>query len=534
MIILALPSKGWDYVIVGTGPAGLVLADRLSATGKRTLVLEAGTPSTYASGGREAPAWIKDSNEPLSRFDIPGFFGAFSAHPDGHQCPDTPLPILAGCLLGGGTAVNSGIFIFPPAEDWDRNFPTGWKSQDMMRATERARKRIPGTYNPSQDGKIWFPESFEVLGRMVKSMGWTEVAANQDVDWKNRAFSRTPFMNIRGERGGPMEGYLLKALPREGFEIWYGARVERVIRKRGMVSGVEFIKDGERQEVYLAEGGKVILSAGTFGSPKILWQSGIGTRDQLEIVRSAQELMVDEKEWINLPVGYNLMDHPATYAVFKYPGVGAAYNYSGAYNNPNHADAENYLKNRAGPLASSNARISIWEEIVGTDGVSRTIQWNGRTGTAGSITGPDLLLLTNYVTRGQTSRGRIGLNEKLNHTILSSPHLVTKEDTEALIISFKNLLAGVKNIEGLQLLQPDLGSTSIEEFVHNYNLPRGSNHWLGTAAMGSVVDTETKVKGMENLYVVDASIFPGMVSSNPVAAIVVLAEKASEIIIGRS
>ncbi|KAF8543135.1 hypothetical protein BDD12DRAFT_774183 [Trichophaea hybrida] len=485
MITLALP---WDYVIVGTGPAGLVLADRLSAIGKRTLILEAGTPSTYASGGREAPAWIKDSNEPLSRFDIPGFFEAFSAHPDGHQCPDTPLPILAGCLLGGGTAVNSGIFIFPPAEDWDRNFPAGWKSQDMVRATERARKRIPGTYNPSQDGKIWFPESFDVLGRMVKSMGWTKVAANQDVDRKNRAFSRTPFMNIRGERGGPMESYLLEALPRRGFEIWYGARVERVIRKKGVVSGVEFIKDGERQEVHLAKGGKAILSAGTFGSPKILWQSGIGTRDQLDIVRSARgELMVDEKEWINLPVGYNLMDHPATYAVFKYPGVGAAYNYSDAYNNPNHADAENYL--------------SLFP------------------------------LLTNYVTRGQTSRGRIGLNAKLNHTILSSPYLVTKEDTEALITSFKNLLAGVKNIEGLQPLLPDLGSTSIEEFVQNYNLTRVTNHWLGTAAMGSVVDTETKVKGIENLYVVDASIFPGMVSSNPVAAIVVLAEKASEIII---
>lgn len=87
---------------------------------------------------------------------------------------------------------------------------------------------------------------------------------------------------------------------------------------------------------------------------------------------------------------YNLMDHSATYTVFRYPGVGEAYNYSGAYSNPNPHDAQEYLgtnclfphvsllltsdiEHRTGPLASSNARITLWQSIPGGDGVNRTV-----------------------------------------------------------------------------------------------------------------------------------------------------------------
>jgi hypothetical protein len=204
-------------------------------------------------------------------------------------------------------------------------------------------------------------------------------------------------------------------------------------------------------------------------------------------------------ELLTVTQSYNLRDHPATYVVLKYPGVGNAYNYSGAYENPDPKDAQNYLENRSGPLASSNARIAMWQEITGDDGITRTLQWNGRTSKAGNFSGPDLLLLTNYLTHGQTSRGRIGLTPELNLTIMDSPYLVTKEDTDAVVKGLQELLAGVKNVDGLQLLFPDLESTRIEEFVKSYSLPRGSNHWTGTAAMGSVVDAETKVMGMENL-----------------------------------
>jgi cellobiose dehydrogenase (acceptor) len=303
LLLLLSPASAnpWDYVIIGSGPAGLVLADRLSATGRATLLLEAGAPSTFASGGREAPQWLRASNEPLSRFDVPGFFSTF---PAGHQCHDIPFP--AGCVLGGGAAVNSGIWFLPAERDFAG---CGWGG--MEGALRRASERIPGTMAPGMDGKVWFGESFEVLGRMVRGLGWREVEANKEVECKQRCFARVPFSNIHGERGGPLGTYFLEARARRNFEVVFGARVERVVRTAGKVVGVELVKDGKREVVELAEGAKVILSAGVFGSAKILWQSGVGPRDQLEIVKAVKGSdMIDETEWIDLPVGCVFLTTP--------------------------------------------------------------------------------------------------------------------------------------------------------------------------------------------------------------------------------
>lgn len=127
------------------------------------------------------------------------------------------------------------------------------------------------------------------------------------------------------------------------------------------------------------------------------------------------------------------------------------------------------------------------------------LQWTGRTSAFHNFTGPDLLLMTNYLSSGQTSRGRISLTPELNLIIYESPYLVTEEDTAAVIRSFHDVLAGVKAVPGLELLLPDLESTTIEEYVRGSTEGRGSNHWLGTAAVGKVVDVNAKVMGMRNL-----------------------------------
>ncbi|KAI5821417.1 hypothetical protein BZA77DRAFT_299507 [Pyronema omphalodes] len=392
-----------------------------------------------------------------------------------------------------------------------------WKPDEMRNAIKRTRERIPGTDNPSRDGKQWFDESFTVFGGMLERMGWREVQANME-EGKNRTFSRTNFMGDKGERGGPIERYMLEALGRahasENVEIQYGARVERVLRKKGKVTGVEYLQADKIKTVRVGK------------------KAGVGTKDQLSIMRAARgDRMIASKEWIDLPVGYNLQDHPATYAVFRYPGITPAYNYSGAYETPPKVDADNYLLHQSGPLASSNARISLWHKITGSDGITRTMQWAGRTSGAGNFTDTDLLLMTAYITHGQTSRGRIGLTPSLTHQIIVSPYLTDKEDISALTESFQTLLPRIAEIKGIEILQPDLSKTNISDFIHNYNLPRGSNHWTGTAAMGKVVDNETRVKGLENLFIVDASIFPFSLTSNPMAAIVVAAEKAAEILL---
>lgn len=175
--------------------------------------------------------------------------------------------------------------------------------------------RIPGTDAPSVDGKRYLQEGFNVLSGGLKSSGWTEVTANNSPDKKNRTVAHSPFMFSGGERGGPLATYLASASNRGNFKMWLNTAVKRVIREGGHITGVEVeaFRDGGYKGIInvTSISGRVVLSAGTFGSAKLLLRSGIGPKDQLDIVKASTDgpTMVAADSWINLPVGYNLDDH---------------------------------------------------------------------------------------------------------------------------------------------------------------------------------------------------------------------------------
>lgn len=112
-----------------------------------------------------------------------------------------------------------------------------------------------------------------------------------------------------------MATYLVSASERDNFELWMNTAVKRVVRDGSQVTGLEvtaFRDGGYAGTVELTPGtGRVILSAGVFGTAKILMRSGIGPTDQLNIVKQSDDgpTMIDSDSWIDLPVGYNLMDH---------------------------------------------------------------------------------------------------------------------------------------------------------------------------------------------------------------------------------
>lgn len=165
------------------------------------------------------------------------------------------------------------------------------------------------------DGQRYLQEGFNVLAGGLKKSGWSEVTANNAPNQKNRTFAHTPYMFSGGERGGPMATYLVSASRRSNFKMWLNTTVKRVIRQGGHITGVEVeaFRDGGYAGVVNVTNisGRVVLSAGTFGSAKILLRSGIGPKDQLEIVKSSADgpTMIGSDSWINLPVGYNLDDH---------------------------------------------------------------------------------------------------------------------------------------------------------------------------------------------------------------------------------
>ncbi|KAF2180834.1 GMC oxidoreductase [Zopfia rhizophila CBS 207.26] len=498
----------WDYIIVGSGAAGIPLADRLSESGKSVLLLERGWASSRRYGGQLRPAWLEGSN--LTRFDIPGLYTYIWANHTENQgilCPDYSVP--ASCVLGGGTAINGGLWWKPTKDDWDTVMPPGFQSTDLAPAVSRAFARIPWTDTPSQDGKLYH-------------------------------------FFINGERGGPMATYLLSASQKKNFELKMNTTVTRVLRKPKDVTGVEVEESGPGGVsgiINLNPKGKVILSAGVFGTSKILFRSGIGPKDQLEIVKSAEgDKLVDEKDWIDLPVGKLLDDGPAITIAITKPGL-ETYDWEAAYNTPIPEDAKSYLKSRSGALAQIEPSIGpiFWDEVKGEDGKTRVVQWNSNTVNSEGV--GSIIAFTNNLNLGKTARGRLTINSSLKVNV-SIPPFYNDEgdhDFKAILSSTKDLVSIIQNISNATFFMPP-PDTDLETYLRQSATPSPSltsNHWVGSTQMRSscsdpsaVIDTTTTVCGTSNLHIVDAGIINGVPAANPQAAIVSIAERASEIILG--
>ncbi|KAI3546703.1 fungal cellulose binding domain-containing protein [Colletotrichum abscissum] len=536
-----VPSGTYDYIVIGAGAGGIPLADKLSEAGKSVLLIEKGPPSSGRWGGTMKPTWLEGTN--LTRFDVPGLCNQIWRDSAGIACQDTDQ--MAGCVLGGGTAINAALWWKPYAQDWDYNFPAGWKSTDVAAATSRVFSRIPGTTTPSQDGKVYLTNGFNAIAGGLRTAGWSELDLNANPNSKNRTFGKTPYMYSGGERGGPMATYLLTASKRSNFKLWTKTAVKRVVRTGGHITGIEvepYLDGGYTGTVNVTNiSGRVILSAGTFGSAKLLLRSGIGPQDQLEIVKSSTDgpTMISNASWINLPVGYNLEDHTNTDTVVTHPDV-QFYDFYEAYTDPNVTDKNLYLQKRSGILAQSAPNIGplFFEEIKGADGITRQMQYTARM--EGSLGAPDgkTITISQYLGRGATSRGRMTIQANLGTVVSTVPYLRDQNDVEAVIKGLENLQTSLKSVANLVWNFPPPGTT-VRDYVNNMLVSysnRRANHWIGTNKLGtsdgrskgdSVVDVNTKVYGTDNLFVVDASIFPGMVTTNPSSYIVVSAEHAA-------
>ncbi|KAL2015859.1 hypothetical protein VTK56DRAFT_4678 [Thermocarpiscus australiensis] len=533
----------FDYIVVGGGAGGIPIADKLSEAGKRVLLIEKGFASTGQNGGTLKPEWLVGTD--LTRFDVPGLCNEIWVDSTGIACDDTDQ--MAGCVLGGGTAVNAGLWFRSYSLDWDYLFPSGWKYNDVLAALNRVFSRIPGTDTPSTDGKRYYQQGFDVISGGLQAGGWSSVTANSAPDRKNRTFSHSPFMFSGGERGGPLATYLQTAKSRSNFQLWLNTTVKRVVREGGHITGVEveaFRTGGYQGIVNVTNiSGRVILSAGTFGSAKVLLRSGIGPQDQLEVVQASQidgPTMISNQSWIPLPVGYNLDDHCNTDTVITHPNV-VFYDFYGAWSDPIEADKDSYLQKRSGILAQAAPNIGpmFWEEIKGADGIVRQLQWTARV--EGSFDTPNghAMTMSQYLGRGATSRGRMTITPGLSTVVSDVPYLKDPNDKEAVIQGIINLQNALKNVANLTWTYPN-SSISARDYVNNMVVAtsnRRANHWMGTNKLGTddgrnggsaVVDLNAKVYGTDNLFVVDASIFPGVPTTNPSAYIVTASEHASE------
>ncbi|KAJ4291666.1 hypothetical protein N0V90_009561 [Kalmusia sp. IMI 367209] len=492
-------SKTYDYIVIGSGAGGIPIADRLSEAGHTVLLLEKGPLSTGKFNGTMKPTWLQGTN--LTRFDVPGLFNQIWADGNGVACSDTG--VMAGCVLGGGVAVNSALWWKPHPDDWNRNFPDGWKNTDMQKSTDKVFQRIPGTTIPSTDGKLYLQQGFDRVTKGLDAAGFKQLDKPNDYpDQKNLTYGHATFFIEHAERQGPLRTYLETAYARKDkFTLYTSTNARRLVRTKGHVTGVELEclngAPGKSGVVNVTPGtGRVIVAAGTMGSAKLLFRSGIGPTDQLNVVKGSSTdgaTMISQDQWINLPVGYNLDDHVGTDIQISHPDI-VFYDFYAAWSNPVKADADAYLT---------------------------------------------AMTITQYLGNGAISRGRLTITPQLNTQVATAPYLRNATDKEAVIQGIDFIRSALNKVQGLTWITPtaDQSSTSFVNSIPAVTASRNSNHWTGSNKMGTdsgltggtaVVDLDTKVYGTDNLFVVDASIFPGMTTGNPSAAIIIAAERAAE------
>ncbi len=154
--------------------------------------------------------------------------------------------------------------------------------------------------------------------------------------------------------------------------------VTSVARNGSTITGVQTNNTalGPNGFIPLTPNGRVILSAGSFGTPRILFQSGIGTTDQIALVQAnaaAAPFLPPQADWIDLPVGYNVQDNPSIDLVFTHPSINSYTNWVDIYTDYIPADTNQYLASQTGVYASSSPKVNFWAALSGSDDITRWV-----------------------------------------------------------------------------------------------------------------------------------------------------------------
>lgn len=533
----ATSENTYDYIVVGAGSAGSVLANRLSADPKnRVLVLEA--------GGKDDWIW----------FHIPVGYLFAIGNPRSDWCFKTAaepglngrsLSYPRGKVIGGSSAINAMIYMRGQAGDydhWRQLGLKGWGWDNVLPVFKRHEDHFLGAGEFHGSGGEWRVEPprirWEILDRYRDAAEECGIAKIDDFNrGDNEGSSYFHVNQRRGVRWSAARGFLKPVLDRPNLDLETGCTVDRLQFADRRATGIEWVQDGERRSATARK--EIILASGSIGSVQVLQRSGIGDGEHLSSL--GIPVVADRKG-----VGANLQDHLQLRVIYKVEGVPTMNRIYANLFKRGWMGAE-YALFRRGPLTMAPSQLGVFTKS-GPDVDRADLEFHIQPLSLdkfGDPLHPFSAITTSVCNLRPESRGHIritsadpGVTPEIAPNYLSHDRdreIAARSIRVARKIASARALARYKPVEYLP--GPDVGDDDEALAKAAGDVGTTIFHPVGTAKMGlesdpaAVVDERLRLFGVAGLRVADASVMPTITSGNTNSPTIMIAEKAAAMIL---
>ncbi|QOZ24797.1 GMC family oxidoreductase [Bradyrhizobium sp. CCBAU 51753] len=527
----------YDYIIVGAGTAGCIVANRLSADPtKRVLLLEAGGNDNwiwfhipvgylFAIGNPRSDWMFKTEAEP-------GLNGRALAYPRGK-------------VIGGSSAINAMISMRGQAADydhWRQLGLAGWSYSDVLPAFKRLEDHFLGASEHHGVGGGWRIEAPRLSWQILDAVGDAaeEMGIKRIPDFNTGDNEGTSYFHVnqkRGRRWSSARGFLKPVLNRHNLRLETNVLVDRLVIESGRAAGVQFRQGDETIEARAR--GEVILCAGSIGTTQVLQRSGIGPSEWLSPL--GIDIVVDVQG-----IGRNLQDHLQQRAIYKVSGVRTL---NETYYNLFRRGLMglDYAVRRRGPLTMAPSQLGIFTRSDPTRSRAN-IQFHVQPLSLDKFGDPlhrFPAITVSACNLQPTSRGTVRIRSAAvdDKPAIAPNYLSTEDDRQVAADAIRTTRKLMKQ-KALEKYQPEefLPGPSVGDDDASLAKAAGDIgttifHPVGTAKMGTandplaVVDERLRFYGLHGLRIADASVMPTITSGNTNTPTAMIAEKGAAMIL---